>query len=178
MAAVREAYNIEADIMIWPEQPPAGLNENDIARASGRRLDDVLVVLEHDGERVAERLRRQIEAQWRDVERAAVQLTFGETETGLKVAIDVHGVDGSELDRRQHLRELPDLVAKTIEAQIWDTATVVGQWRLSVQARLVGEANRSGEKHSAAGRRIVGRGLVAATLGLALAGAVWAVLVG
>jgi len=142
-----EQVKITGRITIEPAEVPTHITAEAIAEAGHRRVENVLVVLEHSRAELEKRLSTQSDAIASSTSAITAQLTFEADKPNFDVVFEVQRNNGEHFPHHKWRQQLPKLVEETISDFITETATSVGLWKVAVFTDLEDETdNIHGDK--------------------------------
>ncbi len=141
-----ERIRIVGRVSVEPADVPGDMTAAQVANASKVRLENVLVVLEHNRAELEQRLSAKSEALDTHINAVKSQLTFAEQEPAFSVVLEAQGKEGVCFDGRHWKSLMPALVSDTFSDFIGEVATSVGLWRVAISADAENKAGA--EPHS------------------------------
>ncbi len=145
MAGQMQQVIIPGRISIEAAEVPDFITAEEVAAAGRRRVEDVLVVLEHNRAELEKRLGTKSNALAPKVDVTASKLTFEPEEPNFTVVFEAQAKDGEYFNRSEWQKQLPQLVSSAFSDFIKETATSVGHWQVEVSTNLVAQTGNASE---------------------------------
>jgi hypothetical protein len=131
-----DTINVRSEIALEVAAAPCGLSQQELAMAGERRVESVLVVLEHNRATVCERVCERLAAALPVGTTCTAVLAFPDREPVIDAEIRLEMPDGERVDRKALARSAPEAVSSAMVAFINEQATAVGMWRPVVVSRV------------------------------------------